>query len=600
MIGDSQQSSMTPARAPLLQNGNGTPEGSASPGRRQRRQSGESNHTNDARDAGYDDYEDEESQGSDAEDNRAPAVELFEDGDDRGSGAISEPEYGSNREAGSMAPAAEGHLHYQNGAAGSFSSAQEAHTLPHATAAETASRHASGYSSDSTPRLPPRISTRTAQRPVLTFGGPNLSVRGAYPSTGGPAAARAAASSRRDGKPPARVGTRAKRANDRERLRVPLHPDGHDDASSSFFDPAGGSASSSSHPMPSRRHHPMADPLEWRGGSPPTQPLASSSSIGMGSINGGGGFAGLPPLLAGLENNGPGPLPTPSRTPSASKILRCSSYCCALGVDLMLLYRALSDAYGLPCRMHKDGLNAVLHCQESNGRDGDAHSFFFSYGCVVTWGLSEAQEREMLKLLTTAGCAQEPLDEHEVDDFGYTHQLQPSASGSKPGIAKDVVYLSTLDVREKLAVSFALAQSVKLGVFERTVEQTIQETRSIPERMALDGKIRLQRTSITKRIGQLFVDRASINLHSDILDHPEFFWEDDEWLPLYLRAAKYLEIDRRAEVLNKRLDIIKELFDMLASELHNSHSNKLEWIIIILIVLEVVFQVAGLIMGIAE
>ena len=74
-----------------------------------------------------------------------------------------------------------------------------------------------------------------------------------------------------------------------------------------------------------------------------------------------------------------------------------------------------------------------------------------------------------------------------------------------------------------------------------------------------------------------------------------FFWEDDEWLPLYLRAAKYLEIDRRAEVLNKRLDIIKELFDMLASELHNNHSNKLEWIVIILIMIEVFFQVVQLI-----
>ena len=130
----------------------------------------------------------------------------------------------------------------------------------------------------------------------------------------------------------------------------------------------------------------------------------------------------------------------------------------------------------------------------------------------------------------------------------------------------------------------------------RTVEQTIQETRSIPERMAIDGKIRLKRAGITKRIGQLFVDRASINLHSDILDHPEFFWEDDEWLPLYVRAAKYLEIDRRAEVLNKRLDIIKELFDMLANELHTAHSNKLEWIIIILIVMEVFFQVLALIL----
>ena len=147
---------------------------------------------------------------------------------------------------------------------------------------------------------------------------------------------------------------------------------------------------------------------------------------------------------------------------------------------------------------------------------------------------------------------------------------------------------------EKLAVSFALAQSVKLGVFERTVEQTILETRSIPERMAYDGTIRLKRKQITRRIGQLFVDRASINLHSDILDHPDFFWEDDEWLPCYMRASKYLEVDRRAEVLNKRLDIIKELYDMLASELATAHSNKLEWIIIILILIEVIFQVLQL------
>ena len=33
---------------------------------------------------------------------------------------------------------------------------------------------------------------------------------------------------------------------------------------------------------------------------------------------------------------------------------------------------------------------------------------------------------------------------------------------------------------------------------------------------------------------------------------------------------------------------------MLASEMHNSHANKLEWIIIVLIVLEVFFQIAEL------
>eukprot|EP00965_Chrysotila_dentata_P071567 2364289-Pleurochrysis_carterae.AAC.5 len=60
---------------------------------------------------------------------------------------------------------------------------------------------------------------------------------------------------------------------------------------------------------------------------------------------------------------------------------------------------------------------------------------------------------------------------------------------------------------------------------------------------------------------------------------------------------RYLEVERRVEVLNKRLDIIKELFDMLANELHNSHSSMLEWIVIVLILVEVFFQVLSLILN---
>lgn len=345
------------------------------------------------------------------------------------------------------------------------------------------------------------------------------------------------------------------------------------------------------------------DPLIWAGGvlTPPMQPAHAPAF-------------GLPPLLAdrgGYTHHGA----HGSHNGQPLKLMRCTSYCCSLGIDLLALHRHLAEWRDLTCRMHKDGLNAVLHCAEqhrSEGRFGGyewrgAHSFYFSYGCLVTWGLTESEERERLSMLREGGGRDaengragsgregsgfllEPLTEEEVDDFGYVH-----IENAKSSIAKDVVTLGSYEVLEMLAVSFGLAQSVKLGVFERTVEQTIQETRSIPERMAHDGKIRLKRTAITKRIGQLFVDRASINLHSDILDHPDFFWEDDEWLSLYLRASKYLEIDRRAEVLNKRLDIIKELFDMLASELHQSHSNKLEWIVILLIVVEVFFQIVEIV-----
>lgn len=129
------------------------------------------------------------------------------------------------------------------------------------------------------------------------------------------------------------------------------------------------------------------------------------------------------------------------------------------------------------------------------------------------------------------------------------------------------------------------------------------------------------------RVGQLFVDRSSVNLHSDMLDTPDFFWEvlapaeggaraaacavrgpptcarvtprapalqDDEWEPLYQKTAKYLEIEKRVNVLNHRLDIIKDLFDMLASEMHAKHATNLEVIVIVLILIEVIFQVLEL------
>jgi uncharacterized Rmd1/YagE family protein len=50
-------------------------------------------------------------------------------------------------------------------------------------------------------------------------------------------------------------------------------------------------------------------------------------------------------------------------------------------------------------------------------------------------------------------------------------------------------------------------------------------------------------------------------------------------------------MDKRIEIINQRLDVIKELYDMLNEEMHNMHSSRLEWIVIWLIVIEVLIQV---------
>lgn len=132
---------------------------------------------------------------------------------------------------------------------------------------------------------------------------------------------------------------------------------------------------------------------------------------------------------------------------------------------------------------------------------------------------------------------------------------------------------------------YGIAQSIKLGTFEVAIQKTFDSTKQIPEDLARKGDISLSRREIRKKMSQLFIERNSVTL--DVLEIPEFFWGHPELDPLYRMIANYLEIQNRSEVLYHRLDVVHELFQMLGSELNHKHSSRLEWTIIILIVMEV-------------
>jgi uncharacterized Rmd1/YagE family protein len=149
---------------------------------------------------------------------------------------------------------------------------------------------------------------------------------------------------------------------------------------------------------------------------------------------------------------------------------------------------------------------------------------------------------------------------------------------------------STDDPVEKLAISFAFAQSVKLGFFEALLESTTEAIKPIPEQLAAKGSTNIDIKQVAKLTGRLFLERNEVNLYSNILDIPDFFWEAEEFEPLYLRVSRYLDIDDRVVILNKRLDIVNDLLDSLSAQLEVEHANRLEWIIIWLISVEIALE----------
>lgn len=253
--------------------------------------------------------------------------------------------------------------------------------------------------------------------------------------------------------------------------------------------------------------------------------------------------------------------------------MRCSVYCTSASYNLAALSEYLKPRF--PTTVYKDVLQ-IPYTQDGG------EVFFFSYGVMVLWGLTEELEYEVVEKIKAYEVEPIATPIRDFYDFAY---------GEANKIQRDEIILSNKDTLTKLAVGYGLAQSAKLAMFEETIDKIIAKTKSLPRDLAQKGKIFLSRKEISQKIGELFIDRSSVNLHSEILDEPDFFWEYPEHHPLYRDTAKCLDMRTRTEVLNNRLGIMGELLQILNDQLNHQHSSTLEWTIIWLIVIEVILAI---------
>jgi len=179
------------------------------------------------------------------------------------------------------------------------------------------------------------------------------------------------------------------------------------------------------------------------------------------------------------------------------------------------------------------------------------------------------------------------MDGHH--EIYYNVVFAYSMDNEEVKIHNDHIYLKETDPIELMALSHGIAQSVKLEELEDHVGHTIESTAHLPHNMASTGKTKLRRKEIAKHRGKLHLVEMEINLKFELLDTPEFFWEYPEVEHLFEKTARYLETKPRIELLNKKLNVIHDLLVMLADEQNHKHLALLEWIIIWLIAIEILY-----------
>lgn len=260
--------------------------------------------------------------------------------------------------------------------------------------------------------------------------------------------------------------------------------------------------------------------------------------------------------------------------------MRCVSFCTAVSYDLPALANSF-DRKNYLVKLSRDVLSLK---SIKNGSE----LFIFNHGCFVCWGLTKRAEQKWIRYIQT--FAREPLANIETDFFSFQIGEEMSII-SHERFKLDIITLDSTNQQIKLAISYGLAQSIKLESFEAAIQVTVQKNNILPTDIANYGSITLSRRAIFKRMGEIFLARSSINLNSEFLDTPEFFWRNPNLEMYYTMTSKFLDIPARVTALNQKLDVLQELLDILNTQLQHRHSTLLETIIIALIMIEILISV---------
>lgn len=191
----------------------------------------------------------------------------------------------------------------------------------------------------------------------------------------------------------------------------------------------------------------------------------------------------------------------------------------------------------------------VLYVRSKYDFDSEPRDiFFFREGSVVLWNCDELETSNVIQYLhqfeIDSYNQEDIINENEMMNYTYANDGQVGTL--KNG---DFIIQNNSDVElEKYTFSNAMTSSVKLGIWEAMLDKYIDSIAFVTEDLKEGRKIQMTRAEALRKTGELFALKHLINLSSDLLDTPDFYWDRENLEQLFMNTCSYFSIQRRKRV----------------------------------------------------
>ena len=133
-----------------------------------------------------------------------------------------------------------------------------------------------------------------------------------------------------------------------------------------------------------------------------------------------------------------------------------------------------------------------------------------------------------------------------------------------------------------------VSQSVALDYYNDQASILIEETNYYTQVLERKGRIGVGGIKLKKYIGRTLNIKNKISANLYIFDSPEETWENETLNKLDIGLKKTFDLQSRFRTIQDGLAIVKENLELFKDMLQYRNSVALEWIIIILILVEVI------------
>lgn len=208
-------------------------------------------------------------------------------------------------------------------------------------------------------------------------------------------------------------------------------------------------------------------------------------------------------------------------------------------------------------------------------------AMLFRYGAAVSFNLAPEEHRQLVAQLRER--VQGTVNRPETEDT--TIFVSPPNTDSV--ITTEGIGLYDFSLSRLKIVAIVLARSVALARYETAMAAAFDLVEPLALQVEQEARGRRMR-ELLRHIGGVLLIQHKMVGRVEIQEKPELIWDQPELERLYLRLEAEYELRERNAVLERKLAIISRTAETTINLLHNRRMLRVEWYIVVLIVIEVI------------